>query len=456
VSDSKEKKNPWAKHLAKHSPGTPVEPGAETTASPVKPRPPEPIPPAVPAQAPANPWAKALARQAPPPSPAKKDPNPPAGNARTTARDVFRKPAAAPRADPPIASPPVPSAPAPATPANRKDQVSDELAAALSQLAVEYAPLPVTNAPFVSAKERELESRERRRSRRIWLAKRLAVAAGVLGVLLAISSLALFRFPADEALTEAAAKAAQIALARYSSSERPLQIDTAVAVLGDTFDFRHLRYFAEVTLRLREPLYGPAATNGTVAYRQLQQSLSRARQQDLDFGLFPLNEGPKPPDLPRLIQMLHRAGEPLVVRLPFEAKKFGWSWRLDPPQLPKQAPGGRVDGLPLGRFADAPYLIFGPPETIEEVRNRTMAAREYIFAVAKAVQRRGPGETIAEAPNSERTAAPAESAANPAAGLSADPDRPAIDPNAVSVPGLKQPFDPDKPAVAAEKPRKPE
>jgi hypothetical protein len=308
----------------------------------------------------------------------------------------------------------------------------------------------------VSTKEREAESQERRRARRTWLAKRLAAVAGVIGVMLAISSLALFRYPTDEALADAAAKAAQIALARYSSSERPLQIDTAVAALSDTFGIRHLRYFAEVTLRLREPLYGPAATNGTITYRQLQQSLSHARQQDLDFGLFPPDDGPKPPELPRLIQMLHRAGEPLVVRLPFEAKKFGWSWHLDPPQLPPQAPGGRADGVPLSRFADAPYLIFGPPETIEEVHNRTTAAREYIFAVTKAMQRRGSGEATADASNSERTAsATAEPASNPLAGALVNPDRPAIDPNAVSVPGLKQPFDPDKPAVAPEKPTKP-
>ena len=65
----------------------------------------------------------------------------------------------------------------------------------------------------------------------------------------------------------------------------------------------------------------------------LQESLQWAREQELKLAALTLSARPPPPELPRLLQLLHRAGEPVVVRVPFEATKVGWGWRIKPPQL---------------------------------------------------------------------------------------------------------------------------
>jgi hypothetical protein len=208
----------------------------------------------------------------------------------------------------------------------------------------------------------------------------------------------LFREPDEEALADEAAHTAQILLPLYSSSQQPLQIDRAVAVLSDTFSSIHLRYFAEVTLRLRQPLYGPAQSNGTVTYRMLQTSLQSAEERARKAGIFPQGEGAAPPELPRLIQLLHREGEPILVRVPFEARKFGWKWRLQPPQLAKRTATASFDGAPLDFFTDAPSLIFGLPETLGEVRARMEAARNYILAVDKEIHREAAVRALLDGP----------------------------------------------------------
>ncbi len=490
MSDPPEKKNPWAKLLAKQGGALSSAP-APTTPPPVQ------SPVATPAAkpvarpaVPANPFARSLAKQglaipsagapaavrpstgfAAPAPPANPPPRPPPAvrprpesGASPTARSVFAKPPAARPVPSAAGAPPARTAAPPPSAHGESQQVSDELADALSKLAAEYAPLPITSAPFVSAKERELEIKEERRRQVVWLLKRGASVLLVLGLLAALSTVALFRAPSDENLAAEVAKTAQLVLPLYSTSDQPLQIDRAVAVLSDTFDRRYLRYYAEVTLRLREPLYGPAITNGTIVYRQLQESLRLAREQELKLNLFPMNDGPKAPELPRLIQLLHRAGEPLVVRLPFEARKFGWKWRIEPPQLAKRVATARFDGEPLRRFSGAPYLVFGVPETMAEFHERIGAARDYVTTITKEVQRSGvsgsdrePG--LGEPPSIE---VPAVVAPDPDPALNVDPDKPAIDPNkpaadptAISVPGLPPPVDPNRPAVVPEKPTKP-
>lgn len=478
MSDSPEKKNPWAKLLAKQGGALPAVPPADAPPPSARPT---PAPPTA-RHTPANPFAKSLARQgvpvpataapaspqppfvsAAPPPPRAPSPIPPARpTAPPTARSVFAKP---PAVRPVPAVVVAPSAPLPPKgPGGGTTQVPDELAAALSKLAAEYAPLPITSAPFVSAKERELEVKAERRRQRVWLLKRAAGALAVFVLLAAVSTVALFRAPSDEDLAAAVAKTAQIVLPLYSTADQPLQIDRAVAVLSDTFDRNDFRYYAVVTLRLRESLYGPAVTNGTIGYRLLQESLRLAREQELKLNLFPLNDGPKPPDLPRLIQLLHRAGEPLVVRLPFEARKFGWKWHLEPAQLEKRTATGRFDGEPLGRFNSAPYLIFGVPETMADFRERMSSARDYITTVMKEVQARGVSGSSRDPLEAEPPPAlPEPVPVSPDLPLginpnkaAIDPNQPAVDPTAITVPGLARPIDPNRPAVAPEKPTKPE
>lgn len=311
--------------------------------------------------------------------------------------------------------------------------VSDEMAAALAALAAEYAPLPVSTAPFISVKERELEAKQFRRRRRNWLLKRGAGLILGLALLLAFVSVALFRAPSDEALAAATEQAAQAIVPLYSSRDLPLTIDRAEAVLSDEFDSGHRRYFAEITLRLREALYGPASTNGAVSYQMMQESVRGAREKQISLGLFPDNDGPKIPELPRLIQVVHLAGEPLLVRVPFIARKFIWKWRLEPPQIAKRSANRHFEGLPRDHFNDEPSIVFGIPETMQDIRTRTNAAREYVIAIGKEIQRRSAGGSA----NDALAAEPAGSAA----GLAAPESSPVIDP--------------DKPAVTPEQPAKP-
>jgi hypothetical protein len=126
----------------------------------------------------------------------------------------------------------------------------------------------------------------------------------------------------------------EMVLPFYSSSRQPLQPGPVVFAETDRVDANRIRYAAEVTLRLRVPLYVPASTNGNAAYRQLQESMQLARHRDIKFSLFKAEESPPHPDLPLLLQMSHRAGDSIVVRMPFEARRYGWKWRLLPAQIP--------------------------------------------------------------------------------------------------------------------------
>ena len=456
MSDSPEKKNPWAKHFAKQS-ATPhaVKPAAQQPSSPASPLAPISIRPTT---ARTTPWAKSLAKP---------------GSASRLAADAAvaavlpkRPPTAEPvaRPQPPIfveRSPsPLPERSAPAKLAApqksngkaeaRGTTVSDEMATALATLAAEYAPLPVTTAPFVSLKESAAEAQKRRRLRRRWLIKHGAGLLVGIGVLYAVAATLLFRAPSDEALAAEAAHTAQLLLPLYSSSAQPLEIASAIPVLSETFNSGYFRYHAEVTLRLRQPLYGPAQTNGTEGYLMLQLSLQGAHERALNAGLFSLNDGPKPPDLPRLIQLVHAAGEPLVVRVPFEAKKFGWEWRIQPPQLAKRTENGHFDGVPLSHYGDAPYLIFGIPETMPDIRARTDAARTYITTIVQEIQRHSAERASADAPVAEPAPLPPRPAYPvplPGNLPMIDPDKPAVESNAISIPGVRRPIYPDRPAA---------
>lgn len=427
VSDAPEEKNPQATFGAK--PGgahpRPVTPAWRATAQP-------------PAPALRAPGAKAAPLVKLKPRPMAPPPPPPAS----------------PPPVPPPASPPAGRTAGGDAARERGPAVSDELAAALAKLATEYAPLPMTSTPFASVKEKEAEAKELRLRRRKWLAKVGASLVVALGLLLFLITRLIFDRPTESALEAEVAGTAQALILQHSSGDRPLELIRAVPILREKIDSSHLRYGAEVTMRLRVPLYGPALSNGTVSYRQMQESLEWARNLKLKHNFFPRNDGPPVPALPRLIQLIHRAGETMTVRVPFEAKRFGWIWRIRPAQLSSQSVDRRFEGLRIERFHDAPYLIFGVSETMPEIRNRMKAARVFVTAVAKEVQRNADAAAVAE------PTAPAGS------GLPIDPDKPAVeadkalppfDPNkpAVEPDGARPPVDPNKPAVDSEASRAP-
>ena len=320
--------------------------------------------------------------------------------------------------------------------------ISADLAAAVE--AVTAVPQAgATAAPFITAMQREAVERELRRMRR----KRIAwVAAGVLVVLVALHfaiTRVFYREPTAEALEAYGHKVTAAVVPLYSTLLQPLQPGAHAITLSERLDQKHVRYAVEVTLRLREPLYGPAITNGTTAYRQLQESLQSARAQELKLKLFAGANAPQPPELPLLIQIYHRAGESLVVRVPFEARRFGWQWRLQPPQLERRAASRTFEGSTLARYANTPYLIFGAASSRAEMRQRMTGARDYIIAVLKEVRKHADSEAVSDAAAEALANRPAADATT-GAGLSLA-NLAAFDPDAVAV--ELAPVDPNAPAI---------
>jgi hypothetical protein len=409
LSDKPDKKHPWAKFRA--------EPGVSRTPKVELPSRPAPAPAALPAK--------------PAPRPERPLPGP--------------RPAPA-RAPGPSAATPAPaargSAAAPARPpAEASSPVSDELAAALKKLAAEYAAPAVTNAPFVTAMQRQEEIRERKReSRRRLLTMAVVVLVAGLALHFTVTRI-LYRTPEPDAVEAHVQALPELVLPFYSTNRQPLQPGTVVYAETDRVDANRIRYAAEVTLRLRKPIYVPASTNGTAVYRQLQESLQLARQRDIKFSLFPPGESPPHPDLPLLLQVSHRAGESITVRVPFEARRYGWGWRLLPAQIPLRSVNRTLTGDSIDYYADTPYLIFGQSGTMAEVRLLMRQARAYIIAVAQEVQRHADVEAVAETPPPAPSPSPDAPAADSAAQAANKP--------ALSLEELTRLIDPNAPAVVA-------
>lgn len=250
----------------------------------------------------------------------------------------------------------------------------------------------------------------------------------------------------------------------YSSARQPLQADGVTFEETDHVDSQRIRYAAEIKLTLRKPLYIPAVTNGTDAYRQLQERLQAARQRDLKFNIFLPGQGPPVPALPLLIQVSHHEGETIVARVPFEARRRGWRWRLLPPLVALRSANHPLIGDSLEHFASAPYLVFGDPNSRAEIRVLMKQATDYMYSVAKEVQKRSEVQAMVETPKPalapDAVAVPAESATARADAAAQrrggrplfDPNAPAFDPNAPAV-GAKLPVaDPNAPAVSPKAP----
>jgi hypothetical protein len=312
---------------------------------------------------------------------------------------------------PPVRSPP-------AERENQAPELSAELAAAVGAVTGETAMIPgTTAAPFITAMQKAALAQAQKRERRIRWAKRGAIAfVAALALHLFITRI-WYRSPTDELLEREGNQLADTMLGLHSSHTQPLRIDRVVVREVDRVDASRIRYTADVTLSLRASLYTPAVTNGTAEYRTMQQSLQLARQRDLKLKLLPSDT--LPPQLPLLLQLSHRAGETILAHVPFEARRFGWRWRIPPPSLALHTTSRGFEGMTLDQFTRAPFLIFNS-EHLVEMRARVRAARDYIRAVALEFQKQGGDNLMVEEP----VATPAEIMAG----------REAVDPNAVAEP----------------------
>ena len=320
-------------------------------------------------------------------------------------------------------------------PAKAPAELSPELAAAVAAV-VPRRPLPgSTAAPFITAMQKEAVARELKRLARIRYARLAAAAVAVLVLLHVTVTRFVCQAPAENAIEAHVRGLPQAVLPFFSTPNQPLQAESVKITQADRIDAEHFRYVASVTLRLRQPLYVPAVSNGTAAYRRLQQALETARDQELRFQLFNATEAPETPELPLLLQQSHRAGETIVVRVPFVARRFGWQWRLEAPQLALQNANRAFEGDSIERYAARPHLIFGAPDTLADIRQRVKLANNYVLAVAKEVQRHADVEAVAEVAATDLSIAdrPAQAAESSADALANIEARPAIDPDAPAV-----------------------
>lgn len=318
--------------------------------------------------------------------------------------------------------------------------VSAELAAAVAAVTSHVALPGCTAAPFITAMQREAVTRELKRRALIRFARVFAISAVVAVLLHVTVTRFLCATPSETALQAHVRRLPDAVLPLFSSARQPLQADSVVITQADPIDAKNFRYVASVTLRLRKPLYIPAVTNGTVQYRRLQQALLTAREQELRFNLFNAADAPEAPTLPLLLQQSHRAGETIVVRVPFTARRFGWTWRIDAPQLALNVANRALEGDSLERYDGMAHLIFGSPATLADVRQRVKQANNYLLAVAKTVQRQSEVVAVAETPavglalaDQPSRAEMSEESALLASRPAFDPDAPAFDPNAPAI-----------------------
>ena len=150
-----------------------------------------------------------------------------------------------------------------------------------------------------------------------------------------------------------------------------------------------------MTLRLREPLYGPADSNGAQAYLDLQRAVADAHAHVVRERLFVSHpELGTPAAMPALIATTHRAGERLVVEVPVAAARGLWGWNLDEQERARRVALPTFAGEVLER-QPWPHLVFGRADSRETMRAVLREGRDYVLAAQRALaeQRRGPRES---------------------------------------------------------------
>lgn len=355
--------------------------------------------------------------------------------------ELVRPPAPAPKSD---GTPPPPH--------RKPPEISEDLRAAVDAVTSELPEGGVTAAPFITLMQRQAARESERRRRRLRIAAIAGAALVVLAGLHFVMTRVVFRAPAPEALREQAQQIATVLAGLYSSPQQIFAAGDASAAPTGEATAHDRRYIVTAALKLQQPLYIPANSNGTAAYRAMREALPAAQEQELKLKLFQTGERPVAPQMPLLLQMSHRAGDVVQVRVGLEAKRFGWQWRFQPVDFERRVASRTLEGSIRARFAGTPHLVFGAPGVLAETRRLTQQARGYILAVAKAVQAQAEAQAVGEPLSVVDPQAAAVDLANAVAIAEEIADRPALPEDAAGIDPNAPAVDPNAPAVSAEPP----
>lgn len=237
--------------------------------------------------------------------------------------------------------------------------------------------------------EQQRRAVEAGRTRETWRAFRVVFVVAGLVVLLALgytfSQRVLNRLPTDGLLDSVGRQVSAELLRRYGSELRPLEIaGTQVQLVPPEADGR-ARYELVVTLRLRQPLYGPATSNGAQAYLDLQRAVADAQARLVAARRYEAHpELATPPTLPPLLTLTHRAGERREFVVPLECTQRPWSWKVVPRfdlETERTTPfTGQVMAYQPARFLD-----FASTDGRAQMRKLQQDARDYVLAVQRAI-----------------------------------------------------------------------
>lgn len=245
------------------------------------------------------------------------------------------------------------------------------------RIEVKVLPRPEVEGakPWMTSGELMLLKSEHDR-RRIRHRSLLVLGLGIVGYFVVLElSLAMFAAtPTDAALAAQVSQVAQQALATFSTPTVPLAVSGTAAVLEQKISRSRQLYQFTVSLRLLQPLYLPAHSNGTLEYEQLRLGLANAKSRSKsagqsDPGIFPV-------DLPQLVQRSHFAGEKTRITTTLEARRTGWWWRFAPLSGSKLVCRRPLQGTILSTFPHA--LVYDEVRPDPALRARLNEVRAFL------------------------------------------------------------------------------
>jgi hypothetical protein len=272
-------------------------------------------------------------------------------------------------------------------PAARSIEANPQLAAPAVAAKIDWHSTPQVEV-FTAA---DLERVRRETEARRWSdLLRTLRAVGLAGLALMLAGLGfelaqrLFNpGPSDAQLARAGAALGAQFLADYSTEAQPLAFATAEPRLAARDGATRAQFDFTITLRLREPLYAPADSNGAQAYLDLQRSVAEAQRRLVAARLFHRHpELGAPVTLPALLARTHREGERLTIRVPVAARRQLFGWKLEPDFAAAQVVTPGFVGEVLAR-QPSPHLIFNHADTRAQLRQLQAEARAYVLAVQR-------------------------------------------------------------------------